>query len=64
MAARKRKPRQNLRSEKHLRAWVFERVADGDHDAKTAIENMQAYVDWIRDGKRAGPPKLEIVKTA
>ena len=57
-----RKPAKAKLSDRQLRAWIFERVADADIEAKVAIEHMQAYFDWVKFGKRPGPPKLEIVR--
>ena len=58
---RKPKPKRRMPSDRRLRAWIFDRLADSTNAPAQAIADMETYLAWIKSGTRPG---LRVIKGA
>ena len=61
MTRRKSPQRRRRPTDRALRSWVFELLANPEIGGEIAVANMQMQFEWIKSGKVPGPPKLAVV---
>lgn len=62
---KRQQQRQRLRtvSDRRLRSWVFELLANSDLAPEASIASMEQHVQWIKTGRVPGRPAIRLVKS-